>query len=111
MLPLPADREGGSGVGAAYRNPLSLLPGCPTGRGKPRFMERMAWRLKRPPITVSCHDDLAASELVGRYLITAGETVSVDRPLARAVCSGAICYLDEIIEARKDTTVVIHQME
>tara|TARA_B100000029_G_scaffold358115_1_gene350895 strand:- start:123 stop:779 length:657 start_codon:yes stop_codon:yes gene_type:complete len=73
-------------------------------------MEYMSWRLKRPLITVSCHDDLTASDLVGRYLITGGEMVWVDGPLARAVRSGAICYLDEIVEARKDTTVVIHPL-
>ena len=70
----------------------------------------MAWRLQRPLITVACHDDLTASDLVGRYLITGGETVWVDGPLARAVRVGAICYLDEIVEARKDTTVVIHPL-
>jgi nitric oxide reductase NorQ protein len=95
---------------AAYRNELPLLLKGPTGCGKTRFMEHMAWRLQRPLITVSCHDDLTASDLVGRYLVTAGETVWVDGPLARAVRSGAICYLDEIVEARKDTTVVIHPL-
>ena len=73
-------------------------------------MEYMSWRLDRPVITVSCHDDLSASDLVGRYLIKGGETVWVDGPLTRAVRSGAICYLDEIVEARKDTTVVIHPL-
>jgi nitric oxide reductase NorQ protein len=95
---------------AAYRNEIPVLLKGPTGCGKTRFMEHMAWRLKRPLITVSCHDDLTASDLVGRYLITAGETVWVDGPLARAVRLGAICYLDEIVEARKDTTVVIHPL-
>jgi nitric oxide reductase NorQ protein len=95
---------------AAYRNQLPVLLKGPTGCGKTRFMEHMAWRLQRPLITVSCHDDLTASDLVGRYLVTAGETVWVDGPLARAVRSGAICYLDEIVEARKDTTVVIHPL-
>jgi nitric oxide reductase NorQ protein len=95
---------------AAYRNQLPVLLKGPTGCGKTRFMEFMAWRLKRPLITVSCHDDLTASDLVGRYLITAGETVWVDGPLARAVRAGSICYLDEIVEARKDTTVVIHPL-
>ncbi len=95
---------------AAYRNRLPVLLKGPTGCGKTRFMEHMAWRLKRPLITVSCHDDLTASDLVGRYLITGGETVWVDGPLARAVRAGAICYLDEIVEARKDTTVVIHPL-
>ncbi|NIP18161.1 MAG: AAA domain-containing protein [Xanthomonadales bacterium] len=95
---------------AAYQNQLPILLKGPTGCGKTRFMEHMAWRLKRPLITVSCHDDLTASDLVGRYLVTGGETVWVDGPLARAVRSGAICYLDEVVEARKDTTVVIHPL-
>jgi nitric oxide reductase NorQ protein len=95
---------------AAYRNGLPVLLKGPTGCGKTRFMEYMAWRLKRPLITVSCHDDLTASDLVGRYLVSGGETVWVDGPLARAVRHGAICYLDEIVEARKDTTVVIHPL-
>jgi len=95
---------------AAYANRLPLLLKGPTGCGKTRFMEYMAWRLKRPLITVSCHDDLTASDLVGRYLVKGGETVWVDGPLARAVRAGAICYLDEIVEARKDTMVVIHPL-
>ncbi|MDW3096131.1 MAG: CbbQ/NirQ/NorQ/GpvN family protein [Gammaproteobacteria bacterium] len=95
---------------AAYRNKLPLLLKGPTGCGKTRFMEYMGWRLRRPLITVSCHDDLTASDLVGRYLVTGGETVWVDGPLARAVRTGSICYLDEIVEARKDTTVVIHPL-
>ena len=70
----------------------------------------MAWRLKRPLVTVSCHDDLTAADLVGRYLITGNDTVWVDGPLAQAVRVGGICYLDEIVEARKDTTVVIHPL-
>jgi len=95
---------------AAYRNGLPLLLKGPTGCGKTRFMEHMAWRLQRPLITVSCHDDLTASDLVGRYLVVGGETVWVDGPLASAVRCGGICYLDEIVEARKDTTVVIHPL-
>ena len=95
---------------AAWRNQLPLLLKGPTGCGKTRFMAYMAWRLKRPLITVSCHDDLTSSDLVGRYLIAGGETVWVDGPLARAVRSGSICYLDEVVEARKDTTVVIHPL-
>ncbi len=95
---------------AAYASRLPVLLKGPTGCGKTRFMEYMAWRLKRPLITVSCHDDLTAADLVGRYLITSNETVWVDGPLARAVRAGAICYLDEIVEARKDTTVVIHPL-
>jgi len=95
---------------AAYSNRLPILLKGPTGCGKTRFMEYMAWRLKRPLITVSCHDDLTASDLVGRYLVKGGETVWVDGPLAQAVRAGAICYLDEIVEARKDTMVVIHPL-
>ena len=95
---------------AAYASKVPILLKGPTGCGKTRFMEYMAWRLKRPLITVSCHDDLTASDLVGRYLVKGGETTWVDGPLARAVRSGAICYLDEIVEARKDTMVVIHPL-
>ncbi len=95
---------------AAYRNGIPVLLKGPTGCGKTRFMEHMAWRLQRPLVTVACHDDLTASDLVGRYLIIGGETTWVDGPLARAVRCGGICYLDEIVEARKDTTVVIHPL-
>ena len=95
---------------AAYRNRLPVLLKGPTGCGKTRFMEHMAWRLRRPLITVSCHDDLTASDLVGRFLVRGGETVWVDGPLTRAVRAGGICYLDEIVEARKDTMVVIHPL-
>ncbi|MDR3393858.1 MAG: CbbQ/NirQ/NorQ/GpvN family protein [Parasulfuritortus sp.] len=95
---------------AAYANKLPILLKGPTGCGKTRFMEYMAWRLKRPLITVSCHDDLTASDLVGRYLVKGGETVWIDGPLTRAVRVGGICYLDEIVEARKDTMVVIHPL-
>lgn len=95
---------------AAYQNGLPVLLKGPTGCGKTRFMEYMAWRLQRPLITVSCHDDLTASDLVGRFLVMGGETVWVDGPLARAVRVGGICYLDEIVEARKDTMVVIHPL-
>ncbi len=82
----------------------------PTGCGKTRFVEHMAWRLGRPLVTVACHEDLAASDLVGRYLVRAAETVWQDGPLARAVRAGALCYLDEIVEARQDTIVVIHPL-
>lgn len=95
---------------AAYRDGLPLLLKGPTGCGKTRFMQYLAWRLKRPLVTVSCHDDLSTSDLVGRYLIRAGEAVWTDGPLTMAVRAGAICYLDEIVEARKDTTVVIHPL-
>jgi nitric oxide reductase NorQ protein len=95
---------------AAYRNRIPVLLKGPTGCGKTRFMQYMAWRLKRPLITVSCHDDLTASDLVGRYLVRGGGTVWVDGPLTTAVKAGGFCYLDEIVEARKDTTVVIHPL-
>ena len=95
---------------AAAGHGLPLLLKGPTGCGKTRFMEYLAWRLGRPLITVSCHDDLSTSDLVGRYLIRSGETVWTDGPLTTAVRHGAICYLDEIVEARKDTTVVIHPL-
>ncbi|MCG8428858.1 MAG: AAA family ATPase, partial [Chromatiales bacterium] len=95
---------------AAYKNGLPVLLKGPTGCGKTRFMEYMAWRLQRPLITVSCHDDLTASDLVGRYLVKGGETIWIDGPLAQAVRAGGICYLDEIVEARKDTMVVIHPL-
>jgi len=95
---------------AAYRQKLPVLLKGPTGCGKTRFMEHMAWRLQKPLITVSCHDDLTASDLVGRYLVKSGETTWIDGPLASAVRAGGICYLDEIVEARKDTMVVIHPL-
>jgi nitric oxide reductase NorQ protein len=82
----------------------------PTGCGKTRFVEYMAFRLQRPLITVACHEDLFASDLIGRYLLIDDETVWMDGPLTQAVRTGAICYLDEIVEARKDTTVVIHPL-
>jgi nitric oxide reductase NorQ protein len=86
-----------------------LLKG-PTGCGKTRFMEYMSWYNKRPLITVSCHDDLTTSDLVGRYLIQNDTTIWQDGPLTAAVRNGCICYLDEVVEARKDTTVVIHPL-
>ena len=94
----------------AWRNHIPVLLKGPTGCGKTRFMEHMAWHLERPLITISCHDDLTASDLVGRFLIVGGETRWIDGPLTNAVRSGALCYLDEIVEARKDTTVVIHPL-
>jgi nitric oxide reductase NorQ protein len=97
-------------VRACLAQQLPLLIKGPTGCGKTRFVEHMAARLGRPLITVSCHDDLSAADLVGRHLIGDGNTVWSDGPLARAVRSGAICYLDEVVEARKDTTVVLHPL-
>ena len=94
----------------AFANKLPVLLKGPTGCGKTRFIEYMAWRLKKPLITVSCHDDLSTSDLVGRYLLKDNETTWIDGPLTRAVRYGCICYLDEVVEARKDTTVVIHPL-
>jgi len=95
---------------AAYRQGLTLLLKGPTGCGKTRFVEAMAYDLGRPLITVACHDDLTTADLVGRYLLQGDETVWVDGPLTRAVREGAICYLDEVVEARQDTTVVLHPL-
>lgn len=95
---------------AAASAQLPVMLKGPTGCGKTRFVEYMAFRLKRPLITISCHEDLFASDLIGRYLLKDDETVWVDGPLTRAVRMGAICYLDEVVEARKDTTVVIHPL-
>jgi nitric oxide reductase NorQ protein len=95
---------------AAFRQGMSVVLKGPTGCGKTRFVEAMAHDLERPLITVSCHDDLTAADLVGRFLLQGGETRWVDGPLTRAVREGAICYLDEVVEARQDTTVVIHPL-
>lgn len=95
---------------AAFAARMPLMLKGPTGCGKTRFIEHMAWRLKRPLITVACHEDMTASDLVGRFLLDAEGTVWHDGPLTQAVRHGAICYLDEIVEARQDTTVVIHPL-
>lgn len=95
---------------AAHRQGLSVLLKGPTGCGKTRFVEAMAYDLDRALITVACHDDLTTADLVGRYLLRGGETEWVDGPLTRAVRQGAICYLDEVVEARQDTTVVLHPL-
>ncbi len=95
---------------AAYRQGLALVLKGPTGCGKTRFVEAMAHDLGRALITVACHDDLTTADLVGRYLLRGDETVWVDGPLTRAVREGAICYLDEVVEARQDTTVVLHPL-
>ena len=104
---------------AAYQARLPVLLKGPTGCGKTRFVEHMTWRLFRgdrrkdvavPLVTIACHEDLTATDMVGRFLLRGDETVWSDGPLTRAVRSGAICYLDEIVEARKDTTVLIHSL-
>jgi nitric oxide reductase NorQ protein len=95
---------------AAYRQGLALVLKGPTGCGKTRFVEAMAYDLGRPLITVACHDDLTTADLVGRFLLRGDETVWTDGPLTRAVREGAICYLDEVVEARQDTTVVLHPL-
>lgn len=117
---------------AAYRQRVPVLLKGPTGTGKTRFVEYMAWKLgqpltivkdsAKPPtegangngavplVTVACHEDLTASDLVGRYLLDANGTRWIDGPLTRAVKVGGICYLDEVVEARKDTTVIIHPL-
>lgn len=94
----------------AWKNRLPLLIKGPTGCGKTRFVSHMAARLGLPLHTVACHDDLTAADLVGRHLIGDGATVWSDGPLTRAVRDGGICYLDEVVEARKDTTVVLHPL-
>jgi len=95
---------------AAFRQGLAIVLKGPTGCGKTRFVEAMAHDLDRPLITVACHDDLTTADLVGRFLLRGGETEWVDGPLTRAVREGAICYLDEVVEARQDTTVVLHPL-
>jgi nitric oxide reductase NorQ protein len=95
---------------AAHAALLPVMLKGPTGCGKTRFVEHMAWRLNRPLITVACHEDLSATDLVGRFLLEGEETVWHDGPLTAAVRGGAICYLDEVVEARKDTVVIIHPL-
>ena len=103
---------------SAYNQRIPILLKGPTGTGKTRFVEYMSWKINNskgstkdvPLITVACHEDLTASDLVGRYLLDATGTRWSDGPLTRAVKSGGICYLDEIVEARKDTTVIIHPL-
>ncbi len=94
----------------AYQNQLPVLIKGPTGCGKTRFIAYMAAKLRQELYTIACHDDLTAADLVGRYLIHEGQTLWHDGPLTKAVRQGGICYLDEVIEARKDTTVVLHPL-
>jgi len=95
---------------AAYKSRMPVMVKGPTGCGKSRFIEHMAWKLGKPLITVACNEDMTASDLVGRYLLDANGTRWLDGPLTTAARIGAICYLDEIVEARQDTTVVIHPL-
>jgi len=95
---------------AAHAAHLPVILKGPTGCGKTRFVEHMAWRLERPLITVACHEDLSSTDLVGRFLLEGEETIWHDGPLTSAVRNGAICYLDEVVEARKDTVVIIHPL-
>lgn len=95
---------------AAYQARLPVMLKGPTGCGKSRFVEYMAWKLNKPLITVACNEDMTASDLLGRYLLEANGTRWLDGPLTNAVRIGAICYLDEVVEARQDTTVVIHPL-
>ena len=95
---------------AAYAARLPVMVKGPTGCGKSRFIEYMAWKLGKPLVTVACNEDMTASDLVGRYLLEANGTRWLDGPLTVAARIGAICYLDEIVEARQDTTVVIHPL-
>ena len=95
---------------AAYGTRLPVMLKGPTGCGKTRFVEYMAYKLNRPLITVACHEDLSSTDLVGRFLLEGDETVWHDGPLTKAVRTGAICYLDEVVEARKDTVVIIHPL-
>ena len=95
---------------AAFSKRLPVMLKGPTGCGKTRFLEYMAYQLRRPLVSVACHEDLTSSDLVGRFLLEGDQTVWQDGPLTKAVKEGAICYLDEIVEARTDTTVVIHPL-
>ena len=109
----PYYRAQGDEIGifsAAIERGLPMMVKGPTGCGKTRFIEHMAWRLKRPLITMACNEDMSASDLVGRFLLDAQGTVWHDGPLTLAVRYGAICYLDEFVEARQDSTVVIHPL-
>ena len=94
----------------AYRNRLALMIKGPTGCGKTRFVESMAVKVDRPLVTVACHDDTTATDLLGRYLVEGGDTVWQDGPLTRAMRQGAILYLDEVVEAREDVVVVLHSL-
>ena len=113
ISPEPYYRPAGNEIAhfsAAFSARLPVMLKGPTGCGKTRFIEHMAWRFKKPLVTVACHEDMTAADLVGRFLLDANGTIWHDGPLTIAVRHGAICYLDEIVEARQDTTVVIHPL-
>lgn len=94
----------------AFRQRLPMMLTGPTGCGKTRFVEHMGALLRRPVVTISCHDDLTSSDLVGRFMVTGGDVVWTDGPLTRAVKEGAICYLDEVVEARHDSLAILHSL-
>jgi nitric oxide reductase NorQ protein len=94
----------------AFSRKIPVMLTGPTGCGKTRFVEHMGSLLGRPVVTISCHDDLTSSDLVGRFMVTGGDVIWTDGPLTRAVKSGAICYLDEVVEARHDSLAVLHSL-
>lgn len=94
----------------AFARRLPVILTGPTGCGKTRFVEHMGSLLQRPVVTISCHDDLTSSDLVGRFMVTGGDVVWTDGPLTRAVKAGAICYLDEVVEARHDSLAILHSL-
>jgi MoxR-like ATPase len=94
----------------AFHQRVPVMLTGPTGCGKTRLVEHMGLLLGRPVVTISCHDDLTSSDLVGRFMVTGGDVVWTDGPLTRAVKGGAICYLDEVVEARHDSLAVLHSL-